>query len=213
MAHVPQAPQTPAINPLGNQAWRHIVSQENVPESFVNGFWYQLLRHHFPFPEFIICPEAHVARAAGGGETLRADLLVLQVRPGRTDGYQTRVILAFEGKKGSRTERAFLSHTPQLSNYTSSCTPLVGRKFGALASGPRFLIMAWTQASRHDDIRQITQQEGRIPESLDRIMVQDVNIQDQREGLDRILHYIHTQATTAASRQDRNGWSAATWPL
>ncbi|KAI6351274.1 hypothetical protein MCOR25_010042 [Pyricularia grisea] len=212
MAHIPVTPNT---DPVHNQVWRHIVTQREVPESFVNGFWYQVLRHYFPFPDFMICPEARGEQAQGGA---RADLLVRQVRlrPNTADVYDTRPILAFEGKRGPSAGQAttfgVLSHSDQLSTYISNCTQFEGLKYGILASGSMFVMMGWQRAARSDDIRQVKWTEGR-PQFGGSTVVHDVNDRNHLAQLDTILKHIHRLAMEVNGGDGAtHGWSEAIWP-
>ena len=106
-------------------------------ESIVNGIWYEILRRHFPFPQFIIAPETYNQHGR------RIDLCVLE---NTNDG--PREVFSYEGKHGG-TPTQFWTHLQQAGQYLRHMTRMSnGRRYGMLAAGQDAIILEYAQGGQ-----------------------------------------------------------------
>ena len=109
----------------------------HAEESAVNGIWYEILRHYFPFPQFIIAPETYNKKGR------RIDLCVLQ-----NTNNGPRPVFSYEGKHGG-TPTEFWLDLHQAGQYLPTMTRMHnGRHYGMLAAGQHAIILEYAQGGQ-----------------------------------------------------------------
>jgi hypothetical protein len=227
-AHQPNLPNhtdvnmadTSETNPIHHAAdskfafWRQIVSEHNVAEAVVNGFWFQVLQHYFPAPEFMILPEKRLQNT--NDSSFRADLIVLQVKHvrgvnGQPDQYVKRPVFAFEGKRGGLSPLEFDNCLPQLAGYIKHCAPLGTHRYGMLASGPNCIIMASTGNDNHQQINMVrfSSNAAVVNTGPERTRL-DVTNGMQMGKVSDILEYLRAEANKVGTGYNRD-WTTVEW--
>ncbi|KAI6773061.1 hypothetical protein HG530_004019 [Fusarium avenaceum] len=137
-----------------------ILDHNTTSEAVSNSIWYEILQRHFSFPNFIIAPEQRDSKGS------RPDLTVFALirNGGALDSWQP--IFTFEGKKPGQVGEMEAS-IGQASKYLLPLAHDHGVRFGMVASGSKFAVMAyngsgtvasvgqWTRADANASYNQI----------------------------------------------------------
>ena len=160
---------------IGGNSYYALLDQ--AEESVVNGIWYEILRRHFPFPQFIIAPETYNQQGR------RIDLCVLQ-----NTNNGLRPVFSYEGKHDG-TPNQFWTDLPQAGQYMRHMTRMHnGRRYGMLAAGQDAIILEYAPGGQA--LLKVTG--PNLPINSDH-NTNSWDVQDRAQSFDQILRAINTE--------------------
>ncbi|KAF5586994.1 uncharacterized protein FSUBG_11924 [Fusarium subglutinans] len=131
---------------MQNGTWKFAINYlseiddgSSTSEAVCNGIWTEILRRHFPYPDFIIAPEQ---RQTTG---VRPDLTIFAVF-GKEKLAEWEPIFTFEGKAPKYEKSMVADGKAQAANYLPDLAWSKERKnmkYGMLACGKSFMILKY----------------------------------------------------------------------
>ncbi|MCJ1455941.1 hypothetical protein MMC28_006298 [Mycoblastus sanguinarius] len=157
------------------------LQQMSASES--NAVWYEVLRQHFPFPQFIIAPEHDLGN-------IKLSLVVLEVKNGNI-----RRVFAFRGKPGGNSPNAFMGYAAEAASYLPRMKQVLdGRHYGMLAAGEKVAILEFAIVRDLDQVCKVVGPNLRLDTVPN---VAHWNIETHAARLDQILTFIVTEIRKA----------------
>lgn len=166
-----------------------------VEESSVNSVWSSILStYYFPFPEYIIKPEARL-----GGSGHRADLLVTRSR-------DSKVVMIIEGKKAGGAQATWDRSVKQSEGYYNPVNKLgvaATRVFCMAAVGRKAAFVAPSIHSPESGLWGIKVQRGK---AMSFRGIKALDIMDNSSEIHALLSHIKNSAVSLAPGSS-NSWT------